>query len=188
MKKLSNATGHEIDVTEDTDRQLRSMSRWLLRLVSVMLALSAAVREPSVEAVQVQSQTVQQLLAQQQMAHQQRLTLSSQLSHFRKSLGSAQTNSSLHQLTAAFVASLANETGLGGLDLASQRRKFHEVVGDVFMRAATPVFLEMASQLQHSQKSLAPYDPSSGLSEPTADCRRLLTDWMAKCAFGPRTV
>jgi hypothetical protein len=31
-----------------------------------------------------------------------------------------------------------------------------------------------------------PFDPASGLSEPTADCRRLLSGWMAKCAFGPR--
>ena len=76
----------------------------------------------------------------------------------------------------------------------------HARVAATFLDAAGPIFLEgaastaAAAQMHTASTALlsadasAPFDPSSGLSEPTAACRQLLSDWMAKCVFGPRPV
>ncbi len=76
----------------------------------------------------------------------------------------------------------------------------HARVAATFLDAAGPIFLEVAAstaaaaQMHTASTALlsagasAPFDPSSGLSEPTAACRQLLSDWMAKCVFGPRPV
>ena len=106
---------------------------------------------------------------------------------------------------------VANLLGID-LDDVDDHEVLDSKLSQAFVNAAAPIFLEVLAASKTETKTqlsdgvaangeatarakavasagvgvATPFDPSSGLSEPTPTCRQLLTDWMAKCAFGPR--
>jgi len=110
--------------------------------------------------------------------------------HFRQAVQQQRETPSDPSPLRRLTEQLVNKLGLSESEFDID--SLQQTVSDTFLDVAEPIFLELAStaHTSHSASSTAavPFDPASGLSEPTAECRRLLTDWMAKCAFGPRPV
>ena len=127
-------------------------------------------------------------------------TQQSNLMHSMHSSSTRQENQHTHEENPSPLQLLSRQIASSlGLDVegslsTEQSDTLHRRLEAAFFETATPIFLETfagvelrsQAQAKGAESARAPFDPATGLSEPTADCRRLLTDWMAKCAFGPR--
>jgi hypothetical protein len=98
----------------------------------------------------------------------------------RAPLADVRFSSQQQQVLAASTTLVDLANARAASRLRQRVRAAHALVDVAFSEVAQRVNNE-----PHSAAGGSTFDASTGLAEPTAECKRVLNTWLAKCVFGP---